>query len=66
MKRQALEDFVSRLIILPYGDKTAQHYGEILAELENTGTPIDVNDLHIRAHSRSESLTLVTNNQSEF
>lgn len=64
--RQAVEDFVSRLVILPYGDKAAQHYGEIRAELEKAGKTIGVNDLHISGHSRSESLTLITNNLIEF
>ncbi|QBL08570.1 tRNA(fMet)-specific endonuclease VapC [Rheinheimera sp. D18] len=64
--RQAVEDFVSRLTILQYGEKAAQHYGEVRAELEKAGTPIGVNDLHISAHARSESLTLVTNNMKEF
>ena len=64
--RQAVEDFCSRLQILPYSEKAAQHYGEIRAELEQLGIPIGVNDLHISAHARSESLTLVTNNLREF
>jgi tRNA(fMet)-specific endonuclease VapC len=64
--RQAVEDFVSRLVILPYGDKASQHYGEIRAELEKAGTPIGVNDLHISAHARSESIILVSNDVTEF
>lgn len=38
----------------------------IRASLETAGQPIGVNDLHIAAHARSEGLTLVTNNISEF
>ncbi len=34
--------------------------------LERRGTPIGVNDLHIAAHARSEGLTLVSNNLSDF
>lgn len=64
--RKNVEDFVSRLDILPYGEKAAQHYGDIRAELEKAGTPIGVNDLHITGHARSEGLTLVTNNIREF
>lgn len=64
--RQVVEDFVSRLEILTYGDKAAQHYGEIRSELEKAGTTIGVNDLHISAHARSESLMLITNNIREF
>lgn len=62
----AVEDFCSRLEVLPYGPKAAQHYGAIRAALEKWGRPIGVNDLHIAAHARSEGLVLVTNNTSEF
>ncbi len=61
-----VEDFVSRLVVLEYGHKAAAHYGDIRAALERKGTPIGVNDLHIAGHSRSEGLTLVTNNLNEF
>jgi tRNA(fMet)-specific endonuclease VapC len=61
-----IEDFCSRLQVLPYGAKAAQHYGAIRAALERLGQPIGVNDLHIAGHARSEGLVLVTNNQSEF
>ena len=61
-----VEDFVSRLEVLPYTTKAAQHYGQIRASLERAGEPIGVNDLHIAAHARSEGLTLVTNNMGEF
>ena len=62
----AIEDFCSRLEVLPYGPKAAQHYGAIRAALEKLGQPIDVNDLHIAAHARSEGLVLATNNMAEF
>jgi tRNA(fMet)-specific endonuclease VapC len=61
-----VEDFCSRLEVLPYGNKAAQHYGAIRAALERTGQPIGVNDLHIAGHARSEGLVLVTNNEKEF
>ena len=62
----AIEDFCSRLEVLPYGAKAAQHYGAIRAGLEKTGQPIGVNNLHIAAHARSEGLVVVTNNVGEF
>ena len=62
----AVEDFCSRLQVLPYGAKAAQHYGTIRAALEKIGQPIGVNDLHIAAHARSEGLVLVSNNMGEF
>ena len=61
-----LEDFCSRLEVLPYSAKAAQHYGSIRAALEKTGQPIGINDIHIAAHARSEGLVLVTNNLREF
>ncbi len=63
---QQVEDFVSRLTVLEYGNKAAAHYGDMRAVLERKGTPIGVNDLHIAGHARSEGLTLVTNNFKEF
>jgi len=62
----AIEDFCSRLVVLPYGPKASQHYGAIRAALEKLGQPIGVNDMHIAAHARSEGLVLVTNNMGEF
>lgn len=61
-----VDDFISRLDVLPYGLKAAQHYGQIRARLETMGQPIGVNDLHIAGHARSEGLTLVSNNLREF
>ena len=61
-----VEDFASRLDVLPYTARASQHYGAIRAALERAGRPIGVNDLHIAAHARSEGLTLVTNNLVEF
>jgi tRNA(fMet)-specific endonuclease VapC len=62
----AVEDFCSRIEMLPYAAKAAKHYGSIRAALEKIGQPIGVNDLHIAAHARSEGLVLVTNNTREF
>ena len=62
----AIEDFGSRLQVLPYGPKAAQHYGAIRAALERLGQSIGVNDLHLAGHARSEGLVLVTNNVAEF
>lgn len=61
-----VEDFTSRLDVLEYHSKAAAHYGDIRAALERKGMTIGVNDLHIAGHTRSEGLTLVTNNIKEF
>jgi len=63
---EVIEDFCSRLDVLPYGIKAAHHYGAIRAALEKRGQSIGINDLHIAGHARSEGLVLVTNNLSEF
>ncbi len=63
---RVIEDFTSRLEVLPYSPKAAHHYGGIRAALEKIGQPIGINDLHIAAHARSEGLVMVTNNLSEF
>jgi len=61
-----VDDFLSRLAILPYTVEAAYHYGSIRAALEQDGQTIGVNDLHIAAHARSQGLTLVSNNVREF
>ena len=61
-----VEDFYSRLEVLPYGFKAASHYADIRADLERKGKVIGQNDLHIAGHARSEGLVLVSNNTREF
>jgi tRNA(fMet)-specific endonuclease VapC len=61
-----VEDFCTRLEVMPYGTKAAQHYGSIRSTLEKRGETIGVNDLHIAAQAHSEGLTLVSNNLREF
>ena len=61
-----IEDFSSRLEVLPYTASAAQHYGAIRSALEKAGESIGVNDLHIAAHARCQGLVVVTNNLSEF
>jgi len=61
-----VEDFFSRLAVLPYTAEAAWHYGSIRTTLEKNGQTIGVNDLHIAGHARSLGLTLVSNNLREF
>lgn len=61
-----VDDFCSRLEVLPYTAGAAAHYGSVRAALKMAGTPIGVNDLHIAGHARSLGLTLVSNNLREF
>src|SRR5881227_3687675 len=62
----AIEHFVARLHVLPFGDKAAAHYGQVRAELERTGGPCGPHDMQIAGHARSEGLIVVTNNLREF
>lgn len=62
----AIEHFVARLEVLPFGDKAAAHYGQLRAELERVGTPCGAHDIQIGGHARSEGLIVVTNNIREF
>ena len=62
----AIEHFVARLDVLPFGAKAAVHYGQVRAELERTGTPCGPHDMQIGGHARSEGLIVVTNDLREF
>ena len=64
--RQALEMFLAPLIILPFDEAALWAYGDLRAELERKGTPIDALDTMIAAHALSQKSTLVTNNIREF
>ena len=61
-----LEIFTQRLLIEPWDENAARHYGSIRAQLKKEGTPIGNNDLLIAAHARSINAVLVTNNVREF
>ncbi|WP_237693073.1 type II toxin-antitoxin system tRNA(fMet)-specific endonuclease VapC [Rothia nasimurium] len=63
---QVVEDFLSRLTVLPYDMDAAAQFGDIKATLQRTGRIIGENDLHIAAHARSRGLVIVTNNEREF
>ena len=63
---EAIEDFISRLEVLPYDAKASQHYGQIKAGLEKKRKIIGENYIHIAAHEIIQGLILVTNNLKEF
>ena len=63
---QALEEFITPLEIVPFGEEAAFAYGEIRAALEKAGTVIGSMDLLIAAHAVALSVPLVTNNSREF
>lgn len=47
-------------------ESTAEHYGQIRAELQKSGQIIGNNDVWIAAHARSQDWVLVTNNEKAF
>jgi tRNA(fMet)-specific endonuclease VapC len=64
--REALNNFLSPLEIVPYDDKAAVVYGQIRTHLEKKGTVVGAMDMLIGAHAKSIPVTLVTNNLKEF
>jgi predicted nucleic acid-binding protein len=54
------------LTILPFNDAAARQYGELRAELERRGTPLDDADLRIAAVALARGLTVVTGNVRHF
>lgn len=63
---EQLDLFAQWLLIEPWDEVAARHYGFMRALLKKQGTPIGNNDLLIAAHARSINAVLVTNNLSEF
>jgi len=64
--RREIDDFASRITILPWDENAADHYGEIRAVLEKKGTPIGAMDMMIAAHARSIGAVLVSNDVTYF
>ena len=64
--RIAMSLFLSAITVLDFDGEAAEAYGQIRAELERKGTPIDPMDLLIAGHARSQGLILVPNNTREF
>jgi tRNA(fMet)-specific endonuclease VapC len=64
--RREIDHFVSRLVVIPWDEIAADHYGAIRASLEKAGTVIGAMEMLIAAHAKSCDATLVTNNLREF
>jgi tRNA(fMet)-specific endonuclease VapC len=64
--RREIDDFVSRLVVLPWDEVVADHYGAIRTALEKAGTLVGAMDMLIAAHAKSCGATLVSNNLREF
>lgn len=61
-----VEDFLSRLTLLPYDRKAANHFGDIKSDLTRRAVIVGENEIHIAAQARSQGLILVTNNLEKF
>ncbi|AMV73351.1 tRNA(fMet)-specific endonuclease VapC [Desulfuromonas carbonis] len=61
-----IESMISRLEVLPFDNKAAQHFGQIRADLYRKGQPIGPYDMMIAGHARACGLQLVSNNVKEF
>jgi len=66
LRWEQLDIFTQRLLIDPWDEDVARHYGIIQAHLKQQGIPIGNNDLLIASHARSLNAVLVTNNVKEF
>ena len=64
--REAIENLLGEIAVLPFEAPADAHYGAIRAQLESAGTPIGGNDLLIAAHARALGATVVTGNVQEF
>lgn len=64
--RGEVDDFVSRLAVLPWDTAAAVAYGDLRAQLERQGTPVGAMDLMIAAQALSLDATLVSNNTRHF
>lgn len=64
--RREIDNFVSRLVVIPWDENAADHYGSIRASLEKAGILAGAMDMLIAAHAKSCDATLVTNNLREF
>lgn len=52
--------------VLPFDDAAARRYGELRAELERRGTPLDEADLRVAAIALARNLAVVTGNARHF
>jgi tRNA(fMet)-specific endonuclease VapC len=64
--QEALQQFLSPLVISEFNAGAAFSYGQIRAYLESQGMPIGSLDTLIAGHAVSLGVVLVTNNEREF
>src|ERR1700691_6030886 len=59
-----IEDFLLRVIVLPWDSDAAQQYGQLRATLEREGQPMGNLDVMIAAHALALEAILVTNDRA--
>jgi tRNA(fMet)-specific endonuclease VapC len=59
-----VEEFLVRVVIVPWDSEAAQHYGKIRTALEREGRPMGSLDMMIGAHALSLGAVLVTNDRA--
>jgi tRNA(fMet)-specific endonuclease VapC len=64
--REAVDELLSEITVLPFDVPADAEYGTIRSELEAAGTSIGPNDLLIAAHAYTSGAIIVTANTSEF
>jgi tRNA(fMet)-specific endonuclease VapC len=64
--REAIDEFVRRIEIVPFDESCARYYGAIASDLEQRGVPIGEFDVQIAAYAIAVGATLVTNNVKHF
>lgn len=62
--KNAVEEFLRRVEVLPWDGAVAQTYGTVRARLQSMGTPLAPLDTQIAAHAISVRATLVSSDQA--
>jgi len=63
---RVIESFAARLKLEFFNAQAAVHFGQLQAELAESGKLIGPYDMMIAGHARAMGLILVTNNRREF
>ncbi|BDZ41983.1 ribonuclease VapC [Paraoerskovia sediminicola] len=64
--RQAVDELLSLVEVVPFDSTAAMHAGRVRAVLADRGEPIGPYDTLLAGHARSLGLVMVTNNVREF
>jgi tRNA(fMet)-specific endonuclease VapC len=62
--QRLVEEFLLRVTVLPWDSEAAKEYGQVRADLERLGQPLDNLDLMIGSHALSLGAVLVTNDRA--